>query len=178
MTPFTLLVPPAGGHISRVSSRQTRNFSFGQSSQSHLRLRHRPQNTAGALHALVVSGRPGQALSSLPLSLLRSKARGSPSVASPFDGMTVHWTLICFRLTPVPGLDAALRLRPIRARSSSVLGARLDQGVPKKAKQLTPPEWARAGERVLGLTRERPKKQKIFSRPASSRVGQGLRENR
>ena len=101
-------------HTSRVSSRQTRNFGFGQSSQSHLRLRHRPPNTAGALHALVVSGGPGQALSSLPLSLLRSKARGSPSVASPFDGMTVHWTLICFRLTPVPGPDAR---NPFRARS-------------------------------------------------------------
>ena len=57
---------------------------------------------------------PGKGLSSLPLALLRSKARGSPSVASPFDGMTVHWTLICFRLTPVPGPDARF---PSRARS-------------------------------------------------------------
>jgi hypothetical protein len=30
-------------YMSRVSSRQTRNFGFGQSSQSQLRLRHRPQ---------------------------------------------------------------------------------------------------------------------------------------
>ena len=49
MTPFTLLVPPAGGYISRVSSRQTRNFGFGQSSQSQLR--QRPQKPAGALRA-------------------------------------------------------------------------------------------------------------------------------
>ncbi len=83
MTPVTLLVPPAGGYISRVSSRQTRNFGFGQSSQSHLRLRHRPQNTAGPLHASVVSEGPRKALSSLPLSLLRSKARGSPSGGEP-----------------------------------------------------------------------------------------------
>ena len=34
---------PTGEYTSRVSSRQTRNFGFGQSSQSHLRLRHRPQ---------------------------------------------------------------------------------------------------------------------------------------
>ena len=43
---------------------------------------------------------------SLPLSLLRSKARGSPSVTRPFDGMTVHWTVIFARLTPVPGANA------------------------------------------------------------------------
>ncbi len=47
MTPFTLLVPPAGGYINRVSSRQTRNFGFGQSSQSQLRLRQRPQKPVG-----------------------------------------------------------------------------------------------------------------------------------
>ncbi len=37
-----------------------------------------------------------------PLSLLRSKAQGLPCVARPFDGMTVHWTVIFVRLTPVP----------------------------------------------------------------------------
>jgi len=109
MTPFTLLVPPAGGYISRVSSRQTRNFGFGQSSQSHLRLRHRPPNTAGALHAWVVSGGPGQALSSLPLSLLRSKARGSPSVASPFSGAKVRRTFAFNRFTPSAPVPAQLR---------------------------------------------------------------------
>ncbi len=101
-------------YISRVSSRQTRNFGFGQSSQSQLRLRQRPQKPVGALRALSSQGGPRKGLSALPLALLRSKARGSPSVASPFDGMTVHWTLICFRLTPVPGPDAR---NPVRARS-------------------------------------------------------------
>ncbi|MFB3089597.1 MAG: hypothetical protein ACE10E_15035, partial [Acidiferrobacterales bacterium] len=35
-------------------------------------------------------------------------------MASPFDGMTVHWTVIFARVTPVPGLDAR---NPFRARS-------------------------------------------------------------
>ncbi len=43
-------------HTSRVSSRQTRNFGFGQSSQSQLRLRQRPQKPAGALRALSSKG--------------------------------------------------------------------------------------------------------------------------
>ncbi len=42
----------------------------------------------------LVSAGPRQGLSSRPLSLRRSKARGSPSVASPFGGITVHRTVI------------------------------------------------------------------------------------
>jgi hypothetical protein len=34
--------------------------------------------------------------------LQRSKARGLPSVASPFAGTSVHRTLVFIRLTPVP----------------------------------------------------------------------------
>jgi len=52
---------------------------------------------------------------SLPLSLLRSKARGSPAVTRPFDGMTVHWTVIFARLTPVPGANAGLLRFALRA---------------------------------------------------------------
>ncbi|MEE8342233.1 MAG: hypothetical protein V3R51_00385 [Gammaproteobacteria bacterium] len=33
--------------------------------------------------------------------LLRSKARGPPSMADPFAGTKVHWTFVFFRLTPV-----------------------------------------------------------------------------
>ncbi|MEE8342439.1 MAG: hypothetical protein V3R51_01435 [Gammaproteobacteria bacterium] len=33
--------------------------------------------------------------------LLRSKARGPPSMADPFAGTKVHWTFVLFRLTPV-----------------------------------------------------------------------------
>ncbi|MEE8428155.1 MAG: hypothetical protein V3S33_01455, partial [Gammaproteobacteria bacterium] len=36
------------------------------------------------------------------LTLLRSKARGPPSMADPFAGTKVHWTFVLFRLTPVP----------------------------------------------------------------------------
>ncbi len=61
---------------------------------------------AGRPCSALVSDGPRKGPSSLPLSLRRSKARGSPSVASPFDGMTVHWTVIFARLTPVPGADA------------------------------------------------------------------------
>ncbi len=48
----------------------------------------------------------GQGTFSLSLSLLRSKDRGSPSVANPLGGTTVHWTVVFFRLAPGPGPDA------------------------------------------------------------------------
>ncbi|GMQ90094.1 MAG: hypothetical protein BMS9Abin10_0441 [Gammaproteobacteria bacterium] len=40
--------------------------------------------------------------------LLRSKDRGSPSVANPLAGTTVHWTVVLFRLAPVPTAHARL----------------------------------------------------------------------
>ncbi len=95
---------PTGEYTSRVWSRQTRNFGFGQSSQSHLRLRlrHRRQIAAGALHASVVSGGPGTGLSSLPHSLLRSKDRCAPSVVRPLAGAGIHWIPAFYPARPCP----------------------------------------------------------------------------
>ncbi len=62
--------------------------------------RYAPANPAGPLSRRTRRrDSPRKGLSSRPLSLRRSKARGSPSVASPFGGMTVHRTLAFCRLT-------------------------------------------------------------------------------
>ncbi len=57
------------------------------------------------------------------------QARGSPSVASPFSGTKVPRTFVLIRFT----LPA-----PLRARSSSAFGARLDQGGQKKQSNSLP----------------------------------------
>jgi hypothetical protein len=57
---------------------------------------------------------PGKGLSSLPLSLLRSKDRCAPSVVRPLAGAGIHWIAAFFRLALGPGPDARC---PYRAPS-------------------------------------------------------------
>ncbi len=59
----------------------------------------RPQTPQVPSRAALVADSPRKGLSSRPLSMRRSKDRCAPSVASPFDGMTVHRTLAFCRLT-------------------------------------------------------------------------------
>ncbi len=105
---------PTGDYISRVSSRQTRNFGFGQSSQSHLRLRHRPQKPAGALRASSSQGVqashipcawPGRAPCCASLSLL---LLASPGLAVRGEPVRRDEGPLDLRLDP---------LHPFRARS-------------------------------------------------------------
>ncbi len=87
---------------------------------------------SGSPARLVVSGGPPKGLSTLPLSLLRSKARCAPSVVRPLAGAGIHWIPAFLRLAPVPGLDAR---NPFRARSGPLfasLGARLGERRPEK----------------------------------------------
>ncbi len=127
-------------YISRVSSRRTRNFGFGQSSQSHLRLRLGPQNQRVPFTPWSSRGVQARHFlrSRFPCSARKPGARRP--VASPFDGMTVHWTLICFRLTPVPGLDAR---NPVRARSGPTSLSSLHCPAPLESPGLALRRWAR-----------------------------------
>ncbi len=101
-------------NVSRVSSRQTRNFGFGLRSQSHLRLRHRPQKPAGLLHASSSQG--ARARDNLrahcPCFARKTGAHRPWCARSPGRGFTGSPPFI--RLAPVPGPDAR---NPFRARS-------------------------------------------------------------
>ncbi len=87
---------------------------------------------AGFPRSALVSDGPRKGLSSLPLSLLRSKDRCASSVVRPLAGAGIHWIPAFLRLAPVSGPDAR---NPFRARSGPLfafLGAWLGERRPTK----------------------------------------------
>jgi hypothetical protein len=66
-----------------------------------------PQKPGSPRSSVGLEGSP-KALSSRPLSLRRSKARGSPSVVRPLAGAGIHRIPAYFRLAPVPAANAGL----------------------------------------------------------------------
>jgi len=150
-------------YISRVSSRQTTNFGFGQSSQSHLRLTavisigfSHPK----ARYFLVATRKypkkrsPGSAAANTAAALAPAFTSGGPPKGHP---------------CPCGGRGGSFP-RPLRARSSSALGAQLDQGGPKKTLHIKPltSNVRRPGLRLrpsLGLSKGDKKNQNSPFRP-------------
>ena len=110
-----------------------RNFGFGQSSQSHLRLRCRPRNSR-------VPCAPRR---------LRGSAQGtSVSLARTRE---IRLASVPAYPSPPAALGSAKGANKTAKKLHASLG--LSKGI-EKAKLLPPPEWGRAGERVFASAKD------------------------